>query len=555
MRLLKRLTALSLLALSFILGGASLALASTPVGGILTTDTTWTTAQSPYILGSDVQVAEGCTLTVEPGVHVVGEGRSIRVWGGLAAIGRADSRIAFDQTTIKFEYLSAAPVQARVEMRFCMVTGGAFLPGPYAGNVNLSDSRIMDVAPNTVMMINNPSSDCYIERNIFRGTPEWSLSVFAGQSVYFRDNVFYGSYGWAVGRWPTSEFSTVELTGNTLYPPIAGSGLVRLTLGDAAATIDARGNYWPTTDIVAIPGYIFDRTDDLGCPSFIPYLPVLNGPSSGSPHFDLEAPALVFAGLPSSGITSVPVSPSVACADTDLEAFEFSVDGVPGSIGVGAEGIHTVSATAMDTSGNRVSATHQFRIDKTQPMTASDAGAAYHGAAVIRLTAMDAASGVAATYYKLDGVQSAGTSISTSAIGSHTLEFWSVDAAGNVESHKTVSFTILRPVVAKTKVSLGTPVAPKTMMRTKYYTVYGLLKPRHAARTYPVRIYKYRYVSGHWRSYGYVNAKASNYFSYTKYSVKMRLAYKGKWRLRAYAPADSKHLARWSSAYDYVTVK
>jgi len=52
-----------------------------------------------------------------------------------------------------------------------------------------------------------------------------------------------------------------------------------------------------------------------------------------------------------------------------------------------------------------------------------------------------------------------------------------------------------------------------------------------------------------------VSAKASNYSTYTKYSRSIRLPYAGKWRLRAYAPADSGHAATWSSGYDYVTVK
>ena len=101
-----------------------------------------------------------------------------------------------------------------------------------------------------------------------------------------------------------------------------------------------------------------------------------------------------------------------------------------------------------------------------------------------------------------------------------------------------------------------TPIAPKTMRRTRYYRVYGWLKPRHKAGTYPVRIYKWKKTSsGKWKSYGYVYAKAYNYSSYTKYYRRIRLPYKGKWRLRAYARADSAHLAAWSSGYDYVTVK
>jgi len=105
-------------------------------------------------------------------------------------------------------------------------------------------------------------------------------------------------------------------------------------------------------------------------------------------------------------------------------------------------------------------------------------------------------------------------------------------------------------------VYVSTPKAPKTMRRSRYYTVYGYLKPKHASGTYPVRIWRYKKTSsGKWKSYGYVKAKASNYDGYTKYSKKLRLTSKGKWRLRAYAPADSMHVMTMSSGYDYVTVK
>jgi len=100
-----------------------------------------------------------------------------------------------------------------------------------------------------------------------------------------------------------------------------------------------------------------------------------------------------------------------------------------------------------------------------------------------------------------------------------------------------------------------TPIAPKVMYKGKAKAVYGYLKPRHTAGTFPVRIYKYRYVSGKWKSYGYVKAKAKNYSSYTKYTASVKLPYKGKWRLRALHPADAGHAKSWSSGYDYVTVK
>jgi hypothetical protein len=86
-------------------------------------------------------------------------------------------------------------------------------------------------------------------------------------------------------------------------------------------------------------------------------------------------------------------------------------------------------------------------------------------------------------------------------------------------------------------------------------TVYGYLKPRHTKGTYPVRIYKYRYVGGVWKSYGYAKAKASNYSSYTKYTARVKLPSPGKWRLRAYHRSDARHPGTWSSRYDYVTVR
>ena len=112
-----------------------------------------------------------------------------------------------------------------------------------------------------------------------------------------------------------------------------------------------------------------------------------------------------------------------------------------------------------------------------------------------------------------------------------------------------------RSIKVYPKPYLTNPYAPSYAHRSRAFTTYGYLKPGHSSGTYPVRIYKYRYVSGAWKSYGFTTAKASNYSGYTKYIKALSLPYVGKWRLRAYAPADSGHAAAWSSGYDYVTVK
>ena len=102
-------------------------------------------------------------------------------------------------------------------------------------------------------------------------------------------------------------------------------------------------------------------------------------------------------------------------------------------------------------------------IDTTAPVTTSNAVATYVSSAAITLSATDAGSGVAATYYKLDGgTQVAGTSVTVTAVGSHTLEFWSVDVAGNIEAHKTATFTITAPVPTPTPAPTPDPTSTPT---------------------------------------------------------------------------------------------
>jgi hypothetical protein len=121
------------------------------------------------------------------------------------------------------------------------------------------------------------------------------------------------------------------------------------------------------------------------------------------------------------------------------------------------------------------------------------------------------------------------------------------------EPDNLAGFSSVVKVSVKAKVS--TPVAPSKMYVSRSKGVYGFLEPRHAAGSSVVRIYRYRYVSGRWKKYGYVNAKAADYGpTATTYSASFRFPYKGRWRLRAYH-SDSGHAASWSPGYDYVTVK
>lgn len=203
--------------------------------------------------------------------------------------------------------------------------------------------------------------------------------------------------------------------------------------------------------------------------------------------------------------------------------------------------------------------------DSTPPVVSTDARPSYGGTARITVSAADVAPGwgVAYIYYSLDGggpvmhrapglaESSVSFTVPASPAGAHTLEYWAQDRAGNVSAVKSAEFV----AKARTRVSLTTPVAPSVMTRNRSYRVHGYLKPRHAAGTSPVRVYRQRLVSGKWVDEGFAAAVASDYSSHTRYSAAVRLPAAGRWRLRAYAPASEQHLATWSSGYDYVTVR
>ncbi|MFH0813074.1 MAG: hypothetical protein V2A69_09595 [Pseudomonadota bacterium] len=70
--------------------------AETNVSGNISTDTTWTLTNSPYVVTGTVQVLSGVTLTIEPGVTVkFNQGTLLRIGGELIAEGTETQMITF----------------------------------------------------------------------------------------------------------------------------------------------------------------------------------------------------------------------------------------------------------------------------------------------------------------------------------------------------------------------------------------------------------------------------------------------------------------------------
>jgi hypothetical protein len=165
-------------------------------------------------------------------------------------------------------------------------------------------------------------------------------------------------------------------------------------------------------------------------------------------HIDKTAPTLsgsVADGTPGdNGWYRSDVSVAWECDDT----LSGIAGGCPDTTVIAGEG-EELSATASvaDRAGNsRVAAGPKVKIDRTAPNTDASAVDGWNRVdATVTLEPHDGMSGVAETRYRIDGgAVRTGTSVAIDGEGRHTLEYWSVDRAGNVEDRKTVAVDIDR---------------------------------------------------------------------------------------------------------------
>ena len=111
----------------------------------------------------------------------------------------------------------------------------------------------------------------------------------------------------------------------------------------------------------------------------------------------------------------------------------------------GNDGVHPVLYRSTDNAGNvEPSNAIEVRIDTGAPTTVSSADSLWHTSAVtIGLTATDELSGVAETFFRLDGEPwSAGDAVGVSTDGRHSLSYYSLDNAGNREPEKGVAVAV-----------------------------------------------------------------------------------------------------------------
>ena len=264
---------------------------ATRLGGIISTTTKLTLAESPYVLTKDVQIAYGATLAIEPGVAIDGAGHAIVTYGNLSAIGSEAHPIAVRDCKL-------APGKSPKEEPFTIwiehatIAGGSVWSSTGnggSGSLVLRDSRLSGTDHS---YIHYPVADCFIERNVFVSCGGLSVGVADGSKVSIVNNVFYDSRGrsrqprdpaerFAIEVWAAFRGGVVLVAGNSFLS--TDRPAVVLPSGYESTHVSAEHNFWNTTDAATIDGMIFDRKDDLGSNDVIAYMPFLGKPDPATP--------------------------------------------------------------------------------------------------------------------------------------------------------------------------------------------------------------------------------------------------------------------------------
>ncbi len=158
---------------------------------------------------------------------------------------------------------------------------------------------------------------------------------------------------------------------------------------------------------------------------------------------------------------------------SDVAATYYKVDGgdpqpYTGAFPFGAEGVHTIAFWSTDHAGNveTAGAPLTLKIDKTAPRTtvinpiSPVTGWFVVSGIPVAFDAVDAGSGIAATYYRIDGGATqtyGGLFTADLSTGRHTISYWSVDLADNAEALFSVDVNV--DTLAPTITGTATPAA------------------------------------------------------------------------------------------------
>lgn len=172
----------------------------TDVSGNITTDTTWTTANSPYRVTGALTIKPGATLTIQPGVRVeFAQYQGLWVEGTLHAVGTSAAPITFTGTTEQASWWRGIYMQnggsATLTYAHVCYAGYYDSMGVWkraGGALNLQDSVIRNIGGDG-LRLEAGSGSFTSARNSFRDNSRYGVNVGIGVSFNDDTSTFSGN--------------------------------------------------------------------------------------------------------------------------------------------------------------------------------------------------------------------------------------------------------------------------------------------------------------------------------------------------------------------------
>ncbi len=260
----------------------------TQVSGIISSNQTWTKANSPYEITSEVQVDSSSTLTIEPGVQVYG--CCLTIVGTLSAVGTANDPIEFIGTNIEgFGFHNPDPGDGS----FFTIEYARFYEGtPFGGDASggsysLKNSKFAGSLPYS---INRPNFNSEISGNIFVNSSPFKVQLSGEGTMTIENNVFFFNqvsgnqvFGFTISDSDNDQSATI--VNNSFYNYSESESFsfyaIRYEKGTSGLAVD--DNFWGVTTTAEIDELLLDRSVDLENEGFITYSTFLNQPHVSSP--------------------------------------------------------------------------------------------------------------------------------------------------------------------------------------------------------------------------------------------------------------------------------
>lgn len=248
--------------------------AGNPKQGTILTDTTWALEDSPIVISDTLQIEQGKTLTIEPGVEVVGsyQGKPIEVYGSLNAQGTENAPVIFSQIDLMiYGNCNNLPNETNISGAYL---NGVDIDSGYiyqrwgetiscrAGSLNISESNIEA----GTFRLDTSWGEHQITHNSIAGT---AFSIEDVQSnEEFASTISNNNFDDLNGpiRMSGAQLSKIEFANNTFENT---NELVISLDATTQGDLDASTTYWGTTDPNVVQSMIWDRNDSLSISSFV----------------------------------------------------------------------------------------------------------------------------------------------------------------------------------------------------------------------------------------------------------------------------------------------